>query len=137
MTEPFVVVRTVRLVVHHPAGSDPFVAPGTWRDLSVVRGSDATEVGRIGVRVEPEEPTVEVAVTVHAAAAGQGYGSEALGAVVTHALTDRGLLRVVAFAAATDEPRRRLFARIGLLPVAADGDDLVYLRRGTGPVGRL
>ena len=124
---------TARTLVRFPGPGNPFL-PGPWSDLVVVHRAERSELGRVGVRVEPEEPTIEVRVTMHGHATRQGYGTEALDAVVTHALVARGFVRVVAFADAHDDPRRRLFARVGLLPVAADGDDLVYVRRAaTGP----
>ena len=124
-----VVVTTTRIVVHHPGDDDPF-RPGPWHDLVVERRVETTELGRLGVRVEAEEPTVEVRIALHQAHRGQGYATEALDAVAVHALTVRGLVRVVAFAPATDERAQRLLERVGLRAVAADGDDLVHLRRG-------
>lgn len=123
-----IVVAASRVVVRHRAGGDPF-APGPWHDLVVEHRVETTELGILGIRVEADEPTVEVRITLHEAARGQGYATEALGAVVTHALAERGYVRVVAFAASTDDRTQHLLERVGLNAVAVDGDDLVYLRR--------
>jgi len=123
-----VVVTTARVVVRQPAGDDPFT-PGPWHDLVVEHRAETTELGFLGVRVEADEPTVEVRIALHEPARGQGYATEALGAVATHALADRGFVRVVAFVASGDERAQHLFERVGLRAVAADGDDLVYVRR--------
>lgn len=55
--------------------------------------------------------------------------------VVAHALAERGFVRVVAFAASTDERTQHLLERVGLRAVAADGDDLLYLRRAAAGDG--
>ncbi len=83
-----VVVTTTRLVVRHRGDEDPFT-PGPWRDLAVEHRVERRTVGSLGVRVEPEEPTVEVRVVLDEPA-GQGYATEALTAVVDHALGERG-----------------------------------------------
>ena len=124
-----VLVRTARLVVHHAAHDDPFRDPGPWRDCVVVHGTDTSRLGWIGVRVEPDEPTVEVQIVIDEPARRQGYGAEALRAVVVQALSERAFVRVVAFAPSEDEAMQRVLYRAGLHPVAVDGDDLVYLAR--------
>jgi RimJ/RimL family protein N-acetyltransferase len=123
-----VVVTTTRLVVRHRGDDDPFT-PGSWHDLAVEHRVELRTLGSLGIRVEPEEPTVEVRVVLDEAARGQGYATEALTAVVDHAFGERGLARVVAFAPSADERTQHLLERVGLRAIAADGDDLVYLRR--------
>jgi len=125
-----IVVTTTQLVVRHLADDDPFT-PGPWRDLVVEHRVELRTLGSLGVRVEPDEPTVEVRVALDEPARGQGYATEALAAVVDHALVERGFVRVVAFAPSADERTQHLLARVGLRAVAADGDDLVYLRRAS------
>lgn len=127
-----VVVTTTRLVVRHRGDDDPFT-PGPWRDLAVEHRVELRTLGSLGVRVEPEEPTVEVRVVLDEPARGQGYATEALTAVVDHALGERGFVRVVSFAPSADDRSQRLLERAGLRAVAADGDDLVYLRRAPEP----
>ena len=120
-----------RVVVRSVGTDDPF-APGPWVDLVIERRADTRPIGTIGVRVEPEEPTVELRIAVTVEARGAGYATEALATVVDHALTERAFVRVVAFVPSTDDRTQRLYERVGLRVVAADGDDLLYLRRADG-----
>lgn len=122
------VLHAARVSVRSTDALDPFV-PGPWADLTVELRADTRAIGTVGVRVEPDEDTVEVRVALEVEARGQGYGTEAVGLVVEHALTERGFVRVVAFAPSDDERTQHLLERVGLRYLALDGDDLLYLRR--------
>ena len=125
---PALALDAARVVVRSTNPNDPF-APGPWADLVIERRADGHAIGSVGVRVEPEEATVEVRIEVTVKARGQGYGTEALATVVRHALVERRFVRVVAVVPAGDERAQRLYERVGLRVVATDGADLVYLRR--------
>ncbi|MFA5882797.1 MAG: GNAT family N-acetyltransferase [Acidimicrobiia bacterium] len=122
------VLHATRVSVRGADTIDPFV-PGPGIDLVVERRADTRAIGTVGVRVEPDEDTLEVSVALDVEARGQGYGTEALGLVVEHALVERGFVRVVAFARSDDERTQHLLERVGLRYVALDGDDLLYLCR--------
>ena len=75
-------------------------------------------IGDFGVRVQADEPTVEIGVTFSSAAQGRGYATEALDAPVTHLLADRGMARAVAVTLEENTPTQRLLERAGFRAVA-------------------
>jgi RimJ/RimL family protein N-acetyltransferase len=121
---------TARLVLRTEVDPAARFRPGRRTLMTITRADTDEAIGEIDVRIEPEEPTAEISgVGLADHARGQGYATEALDAVVAHLLGARGFVRVVAFASSSDERAQRLLERVGLRAVAADGDDLVYLKR--------
>lgn len=103
---------------------------GVWTQLAVERQDLGGLIGDVGVRVEPDESTVELGVTFSAPAQGAGYATEALGAIVEHLLGVQEFERVIAVAHQDHRRVHRLLERVGLAAVARDGDELIFSRMG-------
>lgn len=106
----------------------PVFEPGRWTQLGLQRIDTGGLIGDIGVRLEPVEPTAELGFTIARPHWGNGYGREALRAVVDLLLDDIELDRVVAFTHHDNIASIASLHAAGLVPVAVDGDDLVYYR---------
>jgi RimJ/RimL family protein N-acetyltransferase len=115
-------------LVYEMAISELF-RPGEWTQLALERNDEVGLIGDIAVRREPMEPTAEVGITLSAAAQGQGYGTEALTAVVDDLFHTLALARVIAIVHVENAAVRRLLDRVGFRVVAQDGDELIYSRR--------
>ena len=115
-------LTTARLVIESST-------PGhEWTRWTVTAATSGEPIGELGVRLEAEEPTAEIRVTVAAAVRGKGFGTEAVGRLVEHLLDGPDTARVVAVVAQADEHLHRLLGRAGLEPVALDGDDVIFSR---------
>lgn len=128
-TTPYAHATAAALVAEFAAG--PALAPGQWTQFAVERQSEPGLIGDVGVRLEAAEPTAELGFTVARAHWGNGYGREALRAVAAFLLDDLELERVVAFTHHENIASIASLHAAGLIPVAVDGDDLVYYRART------
>jgi len=82
--------------------------------------------------------TVEIGYGVVPAYQGQGYATEAAGAVVDGALHRPGVARVVACCLRDNAASRRVLEKLGLRQVGTDGALLAWerRRRGEDPASR-
>ena len=121
-------IVTHRLTVEptHPANSA--FSRDSITSLRVSRRADAVIVGEMIVRVEPDEPTVEVTIVVVEGVRGLGYASEVLGRLVDQLLKAHRFDRVIAVVPEAHDRARRLLERNGFGAVARDGSELVYSR---------
>lgn len=115
-------------VVYEMAISELFRL-GEWTQLAIERRDASGLIGDIGVRREPVEATAEVGITLAADSQGQGYATEALGAVVEDLFTTLNLARVIAIVATENAPVRRLLDRVDFGVVAQDQNELIFSRR--------
>ncbi len=114
----------------------PLFRLGEWTQLALGTIEDPkTLIGDIGVRIEALEPTAEIGFTIARTHWGNGYGAEALDAVVAHLLDEIDLVRAVAFTHQANLAAQRSLERAGLRYVTMDGDDMVYYRRRAGHPG--
>lgn len=107
----------------------PVFESGRWTQLAIERVVVPGLVGDIGVRLEPEELTAELGFTIAREHWGNGYGREALDAVAELLLEDIELDRVVAFTHRENLASIKSLHHAKLVPVAVDGDEVVYYRR--------
>lgn len=103
--------------------------PGRWTQLAIERIVAPGLIGDIGVRLEPEELTAELGFTIAREHWGNGYGREALDAIAELLLEDIELDRVVAFTHRANLASIKSLHHAKLVPVAVDGDEIVYYRR--------
>jgi aminoglycoside 6'-N-acetyltransferase len=126
---PFAHDEAERLVTEFATA--PMFEPGAWTQLAVQRVDAPGLVADVGVRLEPVELTAELGFTVARPHWGNGYGREALRAVAELLLDGIGLDRVVAFTHHANIASIASLHAAGLVPVAVDGDELVYYRART------
>ena len=88
-----------------------------------------TAVGTITVRLEPEEPTAVLVLALDDPDPEQKAATAAVRALADELLGPRSLRRVVVFVVATDERTQRMLEAAEIRATAADGDELVYMRR--------
>ncbi len=95
----------------------------TWLNWVVRLRSDGTAIGYVQASLERASAHVEVAWVIGRAWQGQGYASEAVGAMVM-ALRAAGTRRLVAHVRADHAASRRVAERAGLAPTGtAVGDE--------------
>jgi RimJ/RimL family protein N-acetyltransferase len=89
--------------------------PGEWYQLALEDRSSGTLVGDLALRVDAHEPRVaELGVTLAPAQQGQGYGAEAVRALLGFAFETFGLHRIFAVTDALNLPAAALLARVGM-----------------------
>jgi aminoglycoside 6'-N-acetyltransferase len=110
----------------------PVFEPGEWTQLAVQRIDTPGLIGDLGVRLEVSEPTAELGFTIARHHWGNGFGREALRAIAAFLLDDIELERVVAFTHHENIASIASLHAAGLMPVAVDGDELLYYRSRTG-----
>ncbi|MEV6235456.1 GNAT family N-acetyltransferase [Lentzea sp. NPDC051838] len=103
---PFTVDEATRLIAETP---DP-AAPG-WYQYAI--DLDGTVIGDVGVNTHENLMQADLGYTFATAHQGQGYATEAVGRVVRHLFTDRGLHRVSAECDARNERSAKLLTRLG------------------------
>ncbi len=87
---------------------------GTWRQLGITLRSDGSLIGDCGIHVmEDDSRMAEIAYTVAPEYQRQGYGSEAVGGVLTMLFDTLHVQRVVAHAPARNKASRALLDRLG------------------------
>jgi RimJ/RimL family protein N-acetyltransferase len=109
--------------------SAPVFEPGQWTQLAIERVVTPGLIGDIGVRLEQVELTAELGFTIARDHWGNGYGREALDAVAELLLDDIELDRVVAVTHRDNLASIKSLHHAKLVPVAVDGDEIVYYRR--------
>ncbi len=129
-------LTTERLRIRQPP-TDGAVPPrfgrGTTTRLAIERPDPLGPVGDVRVRIETDEPTAEVWVSLGTAFHGRGYATEALAVLVEYLLDDLGFERVIAVTHQEHDRVQRLFGRVGFDPVAIDGHEVIWCRRGDRP----
>lgn len=100
-------------------------AGGGWVQFTVETLGDGRLVGDVGLRIEEEDPgVVLVGYTMAPAEQGNGYATEAVGALVDYAFGTLGAEVVRAYADAGNAPSVRVGEKVGLLVVERfDGHD--------------
>jgi aminoglycoside 6'-N-acetyltransferase len=106
----------------------PVFEAGAWTQLAIERIVAPGIVGDVGVRLEPDEPTAELGFTIARQHWGNGYGREALNAVAELLLDDIELDRVIAITHRRNIASIKSLHHAKLVPVAVDGDEVVYYR---------
>ncbi len=127
---------TERLRIHQPptdGAAPPRFGRGATTRLAIERRDPLDTVGDVRVRIETDEPTAELWVSLGTAFHGRGYATEALAALVEHLVGELGFVRVIAVIHQEHERGQRLFGRLGFDPVAIDGDEVIWSRRGDRP----
>ncbi len=127
---PFAFSEAERLVAEFATSA--VFEPGTWTQFAIQLCDVPDLIGDIGVRMEAEELTAELGFTIAREHWGNGYGREALSAMVQLLLDDIALDRVVAFTHHENIASIASLHAAGLAPIAVDGDDLVYYRGRSG-----
>jgi len=111
-----------------------------WGWWLILHRADRTLIGEVTCR-EPRDGTgtVEIGYGVVPAYQGQGYATEAAGAVVDGALRRPGVARVVACCLRDNAASRRVLEKLGLRQVGTDGALLAWerRRRGGDPASRV
>ena len=99
----------------------------------ILHRADRTLIGEVTCR-EPRDGTgtVEIGYGVVPAYQGQGYATEAEGAVVDGALHRPGVARVVACCLRDNAASQRVLEKLGLWQIGTDGGLLVWERRRRG-----
>jgi RimJ/RimL family protein N-acetyltransferase len=92
-----------------------FGTPGEWYQLALEDRALGVLVGDLACKVDEEEPRqMEVGFTLARDQQGQGYATEALGALLDHAFTAMTLHRVVAVTDARNTAAAALLTRVGM-----------------------
>jgi RimJ/RimL family protein N-acetyltransferase len=101
---------------------------GRFGTYQVVRRADAHVIGDVGFVGPPDDTgAVHVSCTITRDARGQGYGTEALTAVLAWVREQPGLTCVLADTTRSNIAAQRLLERVGLRPVGEDGELLYYM----------
>ncbi len=125
---PFPRERAEHLV--HEFAHDDMWRNGAWTQVALARHDDPDGlIGDLGIRLEPEEPTAELGMTIAPAHQGNGYAAEALRAMSEFLFERLGMARVVAFTHKDHIAGQLTLEAAGLRYVTLDGDDFVYYRR--------
>jgi RimJ/RimL family protein N-acetyltransferase len=96
---------------------------GPWGVYQMVRKADGRVVGGLGFLTggPDQRGHVQVAFSVPASERGQGYGAEAVGALVTWARRQPGVTRVLAETAGTNTAALSVYEAAGMRRAGADG----------------
>ena len=101
---------------------------GVFGTYQVIRRADGRVIGDVGF-MGPPDPTgaVHVGCAITEDARGQGYGTEALAALLEWARAQSGLTCVLADTTRSNLASQRLLERVGLHRVGEDGELLYYM----------
>ena len=103
-----------RALIESMRGLRPGV-PGRWYQFALETRTSATLVGDLAFKVDAGEPReAEVGFTLAPAQQGQGYGTEALRALLGYAFGTLGLHRTMAVTDALNAPAAALLERVGM-----------------------
>jgi RimJ/RimL family protein N-acetyltransferase len=101
---------------------------GRFGTYQVVRRADGHVIGDVGFVGPPDETgAVQVSCAITRDARGQGYGTEALSAVLAWVREQPGLTCVLADTTRSNIASQRLLERVGLHRVGEDGELLYYM----------
>ena len=101
---------------------------GGFGSYQVVRRADGKVIGDVGFMGPPDATgAVSVGCGITEDARGQGYGTEALEAVLAWAREQAGLTCVLADTTRSNLASQRLLERVGMQRVGEDGELLYYM----------
>ena len=101
---------------------------GEFGTYQVIRRADDCVIGDVGFMGPPDETgAVSVGCGITEDARGQGYGTEALGALLAWARRQAGLTCVLADTTRSNLAGQRLLERVGLHRIGEDGELLYYM----------
>jgi RimJ/RimL family protein N-acetyltransferase len=107
-------VEGVRREIEEMAPRSPG-EPGGWVQFTVETMPDAEVVGDVGLSPDETEPgVIKVGYTMSPAHQGNGYATEAVGALVDYALDVLGADLVRAFASVENVPSTRVAEKVGM-----------------------
>lgn len=107
------------------ARASPHGAFGTYQ---VFRRADGVVIGDVGFEGPPDETgAVSVGCAISEDARGQGYGTEALAALLAWVREQPGVTCVLADTTRSNLASQRLLERAGLTRVGEDGELLYYM----------
>ncbi len=101
---------------------------GEFGTYQVIRRADGCVIGDVGFMGPPDDTgAVSVGCAITEDARGQGYGTEALSAVLEWARGQSGLTCVLADTTRSNLASQRLLERVGLHRIGEDGELLYYM----------
>jgi RimJ/RimL family protein N-acetyltransferase len=101
---------------------------GDFGTYQVIRRADDCVIGDVGFMGPPDDTgAVLVGCAITKDARGQGYGTEALGALLEWARGQSGLTCVLADTTRSNLASQRLLERVGLHRIGEDGELLYYM----------
>jgi RimJ/RimL family protein N-acetyltransferase len=101
---------------------------GRFGSYQVIRRADGHVIGDVGFMGPPDVTgAVSVGCGITEDARGQGYATEALGAVLAWARGQSGLTCVLADTTRSNVASQRLLERVGMRRVGEDGELLYYM----------
>jgi RimJ/RimL family protein N-acetyltransferase len=101
---------------------------GEFGSYQVVRRADGCVIGDVGFMGPPDETgAVSVGCAITEDARGQGYGTEAMAALLAWARGQSGLTCVLADTTRSNLASQRLLERVGLHRIGEDGELLYYM----------
>lgn len=101
---------------------------GEFGTYQVIRRADDAVIGDVGFMGPPDETgAVSVGCAITEDARGQGYGTEALRALLDWARGQSGLTCVLADTTRSNVAGQRLLERVGLHRIGEDGELLYYM----------
>ena len=108
--------------------------PGGWVQLSVLERANERLVGDVGLSPADGEPgVIKIGYTIAPAFQGQGFATEAVGALVAYTFDTLGADVVRAFASAENVPSHRVAEKVGMRLVERierrDGDESWFVVR--------
>jgi len=101
---------------------------GEFGTYQVIRRADGCVIGDVGFMGPPADTgAVSVGCAITEDARSQGYGTEALGAILAWARGQSGLTCVLADTTRSNLAAQRLLERVGLHRIGEDGELLYYM----------
>jgi len=101
---------------------------GEFGTYQVIRRADGCVIGDVGFMGPPADTgAVSVGCAITEDARSQGYGTEALGAMLAWARGQSGLTCVLADTTRSNLAAQRLLERVGLHRIGEDGELLYYM----------
>jgi aminoglycoside 6'-N-acetyltransferase len=91
----------------------PWATPGEWHQLAVVETASGRVVGDLAFFLAANGHSGEIGYTLHPWARGQGFATEAAGALVDHLVRELGLHRVEASTHPGNAASNRVLERLG------------------------
>ncbi len=115
-----------RSLIESMQGSTPGT-PGEWYQLALEERTDGALVGDLALHVDQSEPReAEIGFTLAPEHQGQGYGTEAVTALLGDLFEVRGLHRVIAVTDARNTSAAALLTRVGMRQEAHFVDNVFF-----------